>query len=60
MVICSPSGEYLVECDTVPSGNLLQNNNTAGIRPSPEFDPWTVQLVARRYTDWTIPTIVYL
>jgi len=24
--------------------------------PQPEFDPWTVQTVAIRYTDWAIPT----
>jgi hypothetical protein len=31
VVIGSPNGEYLVECDTMLSGNLLQNNNAAGI-----------------------------
>jgi len=25
------------------------------ISPTPEFDPWTVQLVANRYTDWAMP-----
>ena len=25
------------------------------ISPPPGLDPWTVQLVASRYTDWAIP-----
>ena len=36
MVIGSHIGEYLVDCDTVLSGHLLQHNNTAGSSASAE------------------------
>ena len=30
------------------------------ISPPPGFDPWTVQLVASRYTDYAIPAHIYI
>ena len=30
------------------------------ISPPPGFDPWTVQPVASRYTDWAIPTHTHI
>jgi hypothetical protein len=32
-----------------------QSGQVQKISPPPGFDPWTVQLIASRYTDWAIP-----
>jgi len=36
-----------------------QSGQVQKISPQPGFDPWTVQPVASRYTDWAIPAHVW-
>ena len=37
-------------------GWVDQSGQVRKTSPSPDFEPWTVQSVTSRYTDWDIPT----
>ena len=38
-------------------GSQGRSGQVQKISPTPGFDPWTVQLIASRYTDWVIPAL---
>jgi hypothetical protein len=38
-----------------PGGSRGRSGQMRKNSPSPGFDPWTIQAVASRYTDWAIP-----
>jgi hypothetical protein len=38
-------------------GPRIRSRRVRKISPLPGFDPWTVQSVASRYTDWAIPAL---